>query len=244
METNWSYGLGTQSTAMLVLVAQGRLPKPDRVVIADTGREAQIGWDYFHTYAEPLMRDLGLRVEIAPHSLATVDLYDKHGKTLLPVFTAKGKLPTFCSVEWKVRVIRRHLRAQGVRRCVTWLGISTDEIERLKQNDVQWQRLHWPLCFDVPMSRASCRLLVQEWGWPDPPRSSCYICPHRLDSEWQRITPAERREAERIDAEVREHDPRHDSYLYHGRKPLALATLAAEHKPSLFDACDSGFCWT
>src|SRR5260221_3912981 len=106
METNWSYGLGTQSTAMLILVAQGKLPKPARVVIADTGREAQVGWDYFHTYAEPLMHELGLRVEIAPHSLATVDLYDKRGRTLLPAFTAKGKLPTLCSIEWQVRVIR------------------------------------------------------------------------------------------------------------------------------------------
>ncbi len=26
MEINWSYGLGTQSTAMLVLIAQGKLP--------------------------------------------------------------------------------------------------------------------------------------------------------------------------------------------------------------------------
>src|SRR5260221_6285038 len=244
METNWSYGLGTQSTAMLVLIAQGKLPKPARVVIADTGREAQVGWDYFHTYAEPLMHELGLCVEIAPHSLATVDLYDKRGRTLLPAFTAKGKLPTICSIEWKVRVIRRHLRAQGVRRCITWLGISTDEVERLKPSDVKWQTLHWPLCFDVPMSRIACRLLVQAWGWPDPPRSSCYICPHRQDGEWLRLTAGERQEAERIDTEVRERDPRHDIYLHHGRKPLAVVTLDRPQRAGLFDACDSGYCWT
>src|SRR5262249_5362178 len=116
MEVNWSYGLGTQSTALLILIAQGRLPTPSRVVIADTGREAQYGWDYFHRYAEPLMHDLGLRVEVAPHSLVTRDLYSSGGDLLIPAFTAKGKLPTFCSVEWKRRVVRRHLRAQGVRR--------------------------------------------------------------------------------------------------------------------------------
>ena len=244
MEINWSYGLGTQSTALLVLIAQGKLRKPDRVVIADTGREAQYGWDYFHTHAEPLMHELGLRVEIAPHSLARVDLFDKHGRTLLPVYTARGKTRTMCSNEWKVRVIRRHLRAQGVRRCITWLGISTNEVERIRPSDVKWQTLHWPLCFDVPMSRNACRLLVQAWGWPDPPHSSCYICPHRQDEEWLRLTSAERAEAQRIDTEVRQRDPRHDSYLYHGRQPLSVVTFQPRTQGGLWDACDSGYCWT
>ena len=34
-----SYGGGTQSTAMLVLIKQGKLPKPDLVLHADTGSE-------------------------------------------------------------------------------------------------------------------------------------------------------------------------------------------------------------
>lgn len=244
MEVNWSYGLGTQSTAILVLIAQGRLPKPDRVVIADTGREAQYGWDYFHSYAEPLMHELGLLVEVAPHSLATRDLYGSKGDLLIPAFTAKGKLPTFCSVEWKRRVVRRWLRQQGVRRCITWLGISTDEVDRLKLSDVKWQTYHWPLCFDLPTSRKNCRTLVQQWGWPDPPRSSCYICPHRQDEEWKLLSPAERVEANRIDEQIRARDKRHDMYLHHSGKPLAVVQLQPKRDGGLWDACDSGYCWT
>lgn len=244
METNWSYGLGTQSTAILILIAQGRLPKPDRVVIADTGREAGYGWAYFRQYAEPLMRELGIPVEIAPHSLATVDLYAKNGDLLIPAFTKRGKLDTLCSVEWKRRVVRRWLRSQGVRRCVTWLGISTDELERIKPSDVKWQQYHWPLCLDVPMSRNNCRLLVQAWGWPDPPRSSCLICPHRQDAEWLLLSPEERALANQTDADIRQHDARHDVYLYRGRVPLATVTLTPNSRSGLFDACDSGYCWT
>ena len=35
---------------------------------------------------------LGLTVEIAPHSLATVDIYAKNDDLLLPAFTESGKL--------------------------------------------------------------------------------------------------------------------------------------------------------
>ena len=31
-----SYGGGTQSIAICILIAQGRLPKPERIIIADT----------------------------------------------------------------------------------------------------------------------------------------------------------------------------------------------------------------
>lgn len=41
-----SYGGGVQTVAMVALVLQGRLPRPDMIVIADTSREKQSTWDY------------------------------------------------------------------------------------------------------------------------------------------------------------------------------------------------------
>ena len=49
-----NYGGGRQTTAMLVLVKRGILPKPDRIVIADTGREKTSTWDYRAEVTEPL----------------------------------------------------------------------------------------------------------------------------------------------------------------------------------------------
>ena len=46
MTTVWSYGGGTQTAAIAVLILQGRLPKPDIAVMADTGREIASTWDY------------------------------------------------------------------------------------------------------------------------------------------------------------------------------------------------------
>ena len=39
MTNIWNYGGGAQSCAIAVLILQGRLPKPDFAVIADTGRK-------------------------------------------------------------------------------------------------------------------------------------------------------------------------------------------------------------
>ncbi len=109
----WSYGGGTQSIALAILVATGKLPVPDRIVFADTGGEMTEVWDYLHTYVELLLlNSAGKKIEIASHDLATVDLYrEKDGEKplLIPAFTQAGKLPTFCSKEWKTLVVRRHL---------------------------------------------------------------------------------------------------------------------------------------
>ncbi len=96
-----SYGGGKQSVAMCLLVAQGKLPRPDHIVIANTGREAQSTWDYLGTHVQPMLAEVGLKVEVAPHSLATVDLYGHNGDLLMPAFTTQsgkpGALPTFAA---------------------------------------------------------------------------------------------------------------------------------------------------
>jgi hypothetical protein len=186
----WSSGGGVQSTAIAVLVAQGRLPKPDAIVIADTGREQSAVWAYLEAHVQPLLATVGLRVEIAPHSLATVDLYGKNRDVLIPAFTRTGKLPTYCSNEWKRRVVLRYLRQQGYgpRRPVeTWIGISLDEADRMKPSDTAWQSLSYPLIDLAPMTRQACYGVVASAGLPKPPRSSCWMCPHHTNAEWRQI---------------------------------------------------------
>jgi len=68
----WSYGGGVQSIAILVLIAQGKLPMPELAIMADTGRERSSTWRYLEQYAEPLMEEIGLSFKVASHDLATV----------------------------------------------------------------------------------------------------------------------------------------------------------------------------
>lgn len=249
MKIIWSYGGGTQSIAMAVLIAQGRLPKPDRIVIADTGYEFRATWDYTEQYVQPMLASAGLRVEVAPHSLSKVDLYSHKGELLIPAYDAQSgsKLPTFCSSEWKTLVVRRYIGGYEANKdgVVMWIGMSLDEMGRLKASRLDWCRNHWPLCFDVKMTRAECRDLVLRAGLPLPIKSRCKMCPHQQDDEWLEVAnePEEWAEAVRIDEQIY---ASHGVRLHRSLLPLAEVTLTPRGKDTadpLFD-CQSGFCWT
>lgn len=248
----WSYGGGTQSVALAVLVAQGKLPTPELVVIADTSREASETWRYTESYVNPLLEDVGLQVEVASHELSTVDLYSSKGTLLMPAYTSSGgKLPTFCSNEWKKRVVQRYLRSKGYGRSkpvAMWLGISLDEVARCKPSGNQWQEYKWPLIFDLQMSRADCVRVVREAGLPKPPKSSCWCCPYRQNSQWRDLRdnyPEDWCKAIELDVNIRQRDP--DVFLHRSGVPLSEAELGSSDAPELalfgdIDGCDSGFC--
>lgn len=233
----WSFGGGVQSAAIGVLVRQGKLPQPDLAVIADTGRESQVTWTYMREHLVPF---LGFEIQVAPSSLAAVGLRSGNGDILIPAFTSSGKLKTFCSTEWKRRVVRRYLRNAGIGSCRMWLGISTDEVQRAKPSGVEWIEHHFPLLFDHPMTRAECVQLVLSAGLPMPPRSSCWCCPHRSDSEWRGLPADEFQMAVELEREIRATDE--GIYLHRSRQPLDQVDLV-DRQGSVLEVCD-GYCWT
>jgi hypothetical protein len=124
-----------------------------------------------------------------------------------------------------------------------WLGISVDEIHRAKPSGVNWLEYDWPLLTEVPTNRIRCKEIVREAGLPEPPRSSCWMCPHRNDVEWRRLRdeyPNDWENAIQIEEQVREVDD--DIYLHRQRIPLSQADLNDDQR-DLFGECDSGFCF-
>ena len=114
----WACGGGVQSAAIAALICRGELPKPDVAVIADTEREKSTTWAYYDAVLAPNLEKAGVILHRVPKSLyAKVDLYalkeeeDGSHKILMPMFTDQsgtvGKLPLFCSKEWKARVCDR-----------------------------------------------------------------------------------------------------------------------------------------
>lgn len=246
----WSFGGGVQSVAMLCLVAAGRLPKPERVVMANTARERASTWRYYREYARPVFESAGLVLEVAGHDLARRDLYSGNGDLLLPVYTASGKMPPFCSGEWKNRVVRRYLRGLGygpARPVTMWIGISLDEFQRVKSSDVRWAEYHYPLCFDVPLTREDCVSEVLAFGLPEPSSSACWCCPNLGDTEWiemQREDPADFRAAVALDADVRRRDPLGAVYLHEARRPLGEVVFSPQRGLARAKRECAGSCWT
>jgi hypothetical protein len=248
VDTVWSYGGGVQSVALAVLVARGELPRPARVVMADTGREASATWRYTDDVVRELLAPT--LIETAGHDLARVDLRDRSGRILIPAYTARdgdGRLPAYCSAEWKRDVIARWLRAAGYgpRRPVRlWLGISVDELHRAKPSRLAWIDHRFPLLFDRPMTRAEGLLLIESAGLARPLRSSCWMCPYRSDAEWSELDPADWQAALALEADMRQVDP--TLTLHRSGVPLADIQLAGTDRPGLWDldACATGYCMT
>jgi len=251
----WSYGGGTQSVAIAVLLKRGLLPVPECVVIADTGREMSATWQYTEEVVAPLLARLGVTVERASHDLATVDLYGLNGDLLIPAYTtreggrAPGQLRTLCSTEWKKRVVARYLRGKGYgpsRPVDTWIGISVDEVHRAKDSGVEWYHHRYPLLFDHPLRRAECISLVESEGLPTPPRSSCWMCPFKSNAEWRHLrdtAPEDWSRALAFDAEIRGRDGH--AFIHRSGTPLAAADLgdAAHQAQGDLWECASGYCF-
>lgn len=245
----WSYGGGVQSVGIAVLVRQGRLPKPDVAVIADTSRERKATWQYMREHVQPLLAEIGLEIKVASHELASCDLYDRKGDLpILPAYSGQeGRLPAYCSGEWKRDVFERHLRLLGVKECTQWLGYSTDE---------RWRatgKAHRPWCvpayplIDLGISRRGCLALIAKAGLPEPSKSRCWMCPHQSNDEWREVRddPEEWGQAVALDRAIREADERKCLYLHSSRVPLELADLGqpGDDMP-LFRHCQDAGCFT
>lgn len=246
----WSSGGGVQSSAIAALICQGKLPKPDLAVIADTGREYSPVWDYMSNVVQPELRKVGVELHVAGHDLATVDLWSgADGNALLiPAFTDKAgrrsKLPKYCSQEWKARVVQRFARKHGINDADQWIGFTIDEMERMRvyRHGQKWQHVY-PL-IDLRMSRGDCMSEIERLGWPPPPRSACWMCPYRSDQEWMLMkqeAPQDFERAKRLEQEIRERDP--NAYLHRSCKPLGEVEF--DDQPDLFSKpCNSGGCFT
>jgi len=238
-----SYGGGTQTIAMCVLVAQGKLPRPDYVIAADTGREMPSTWEYADEVARPLLASVGLDLHIAPHTLATVDVYAANGDLLMPVYTDTGKLPTYCSDKWKARVVHRYARqvlGTGTD-LVNWIGFSLDEIGRVKGEDGR----RYPL-IDLMLTRADCEHVILAAGLPLPAKSRCWMCPHQHNAEWRQVRdqyPEQWRQAIELDNEIRENDDRGGVYLHPQRVPLEQADIDADDRREPNRQCAFGLCF-
>lgn len=112
----------------------------------------------------------------------------------------------------------------------------------MKPSDVQWLSHRYPLAMDLRLSRHDCIQIVETYGWPTPPRSRCWMCPHQNNDEWRQIreSPTEWQQAIDLDKQVTQS---HGVYLHRSGVPLDQAEIEVDPgQPSLFDGCDSGIC--
>lgn len=201
-----SLGAGVQSSTMALMAACGELtPMPQAAIFADTQAEPIS----VYRWLDWLERQLPFPVFRATYGnlardSAELRLSKKSGKVysrnLVPVFMknpngTKGILPRKCTRDYKIAVIGREAKKfLGVKRMkkdeppkvVQWIGISFDELERVKASPWSWAINRHPLV-DAGVTRQDCLDWMQDHGFPKPPRSACVFCPYHSDVEWLRL---------------------------------------------------------
>jgi hypothetical protein len=212
-----SLGAGVQSSALALMAATGEIgPRPTAAIFADTQAEPAsvyrwLDWLESEIARSPLPFPV-IRVtkgNLTADSLRVRQRVKTVGapwsKSLIPAFVknpdgSRGIMGRACTYDYKVmtlikkqRELAKIKRGQKDVTVTCWIGISYDEVIRMKPSRVAWVQHRWPLV-ERGMRRANCLDWMQSRGYPKPPRSACVYCPFHSDAEWRRLRSEEPQE--------------------------------------------------
>lgn len=247
-----SLGAGVQSSTLLLMACEGEL-RIDGAIFADTGWEpaavyTHLAWLEAQATAAgiPIYRvsDGNIRANALDpaHRFASMPLYQRNADG------SKGMARRQCTNEYKLKPIRRQLRALGATRkhpVVSLIGISLDEYTRMRDSDVQYVQHAYPLV-DLRMTRGDCLTWLAERGYPEPQKSACIGCPYRRNKEWRQLSPEEFADAVDFDHQIRDEAKgsywRGERFLHDSLVPLDLVDLRSEQDRGQMDMFDGDGC--
>jgi hypothetical protein len=264
MLRTFSYGGGVQSTAALVLAAQGKIDF--RIFLF-----SNVGDDSEHPATLAYVRDVAMPYAAA-NGIELIELRhirkDGEEETLYRKLTRPGSrstgIPIYlegsgaparrsCTADFKIRRIavwqRRHSATKDDP-AVTGLGISLDEYRRARTDSgIATQELEYPL-IDLRLTRQDCINIIERAGLPVPPKSSCWFCPYHRMPTWQRLKRETPELFDRAVALEQTLSERSDQVLGRGkvfltRKQRPLDQVVGDQLDmfdEVDDVCESGFC--
>lgn len=262
-----SLGAGVQSSVLALMCEQGvyDLDKPDFAIFADTGWEPPQVYEHL----EWLKTQLSYPVTTVSAGSLRNDIISGHsndGYTFLgiPGFVVNpdgshSVLKRQCTSDYKLKPIyqeiRRYLGVEKGQRIPKdimvemWLGISTDESERMKAGLYEYVINKYPL-----VERGFGRNQLKGWfadNYPDRklPRSACIGCPYHSNEVWSDMKnnhPDLFADAVLIDQILRtgeiSYQVRGTAYLHSTRQPLEdVDFVTAENSDGFVSECE-GLC--
>jgi len=242
-----SLGAGVQSTVLALMAAREEIgPMPDCAIFADTQWEPASIYDHI----DWLETQLPFPVHRVTAGNIRQDQIDKRNTTgqsfsSMPYYTANGAMgKRQCTREYKVEPIQRKIRellgfGKGKRIpkgvfAEQWIGISQDELQRVKNARKKWQVNRWPL-LEKKMSRQDCLDKWQSWGMNRKlEKSACIGCPFHQNDLWRDMKindPVSWKDACDFDDAIRDGTMKEKQFLHRSLKPLSKADIdSAEDK--------------
>lgn len=271
-----SLGAGVQSGTLVEMIVEGKLPPVDFVIFSDTGDEP----DYVYKYVDYLrtrLSDLNIPLEIVRNGNIIKDIHrEKERFAAIPVFTVInekiGRLRRQCTKEYKIVPIEKRVRQKMLElgkakrykngaihvnkdvNVIGWLGLSLDEVQRMRPSRVKWIKFEWPL-IDLRMTRHDCKLWLRKHNLFVPKKSACRICPFHDDRHFRDMRdnyPSDWKHVIDFDQFLRSSNSRFTAtakgalYLHRQCVPLNeidLSTPQDHGQIEMFNECDSGYCF-
>ena len=261
-----------QSTVLALMAERGEhgLEKPDVAVFADTGWEPPVVYEHL----EWLRRQVSFEiVQVSTGNIRENILSgtspDGNGYLGIPAWLinedgSNSVAARQCTTKYKIKPINKYLRDRmgiepGKRAAKEinveiWMGISVDEIFRVKDSREEWATNRYPLV-ELELSRSQCLTWFEE-NYPGRtlPRSACVGCPYKSNVEWKWLldTDAESfQEAVFIDSALRESPIVKNAitregataFLHRSRVPLAEVDFSQveDYDSFIADECE-GVC--
>lgn len=263
-----SYGGGVQSTAMIVLAVQGKIP-------ADVALFSNVGDDSEHPATLSHVRDVMIPWAESQgfpiHELSrrkrdgtTETLYGQLTKpgsrsVGIPVRMSNGAPGNrSCTADFKIRVVNRWLRQHGASEAnpaIVHIGISTDEIQRVSNRRPDKFTLPTYPLIELGLSRSDCQSVIASAGIPVPGKSSCYFCPFHRPQAWAEMA---RDEPDLFEKSCNLEDHLNTVRRNIGKDPVHFTRFGVPLRSAIgpaqdmlpgfasadMDTCDSGYCWT
>lgn len=262
-----SLGAGVQSSVMALMAAKGEItPMPDCAIFADTQAEP----DHVYEWLDWLETQLPFPIHRVTAGNLRDDLITSaqtgarvpNPPLFLKTPQSDGMLFRYCTTDYKITPIYKKLREliglkprqRAPKEVVVeqWIGISQDEIQRMKMSRDKWVENRWPL-LEKRMSRLLCLQWMKDNGYNELPRkSACTFCPYHDNATWREMRANDKKswtEAVVVDHLIRDGINQtaegNKLYLHRSRVPLDEADLSdpAENQQtfSFMDECD-GMC--
>lgn len=199
-----SLGAGVQSSTLALMAAKGEVgPMPTAAIFADTKNESASTYEWINW--------LETKLPFPIHRITNGDLAEESTRrrinkktggayyaNLIPAYAKNADGTTgitgrTCTWHFKIKPIVKFMRQNyGIKRgqktvgINQWIGISLDEVSRMKPSREAWIKNKFPL-IDADMTRHDCLLWLEKNGYPTPPRSACTFCPFKSDHEWRSL---------------------------------------------------------
>ncbi len=239
-----SLGAGVQSSTMALMAAAGEItPMPKCAIFADTQDEPPAVYKYLK-YLEPLLPFPIIRVTNGRLSQTFGEKF-----VHLPTFRLKrdGKISMGkkqCTKHFKLKPIYRYVRELGATSklpVIMWVGITTDEISRVKPARVKFVVNRWPF-IELEKNRGECLAWIDRNGFERPPKSACEFCPLHSDASWRALPPSSMRRVIKIDQFFTK---KRGEYLHPSCRPLSTIDFRSEEQKgqvNMFNNECEGFC--